>query len=95
MPNFSDNNYVSYLEQANIKERIAHSLTNIERIIGKTPEVIVLNKKTFEEWFDYCEEKGIDPITFAGIEIIIDPDDPCPYSFIATKNEEVTKKLSK
>lgn len=92
MLNYSDTNNTDFPDLS-VKERIAQALSNIEEIIGKTPELVVLNIPTFEQWYDYCEERGLNPMTFGTVEIIIDPESICPYSFIITKNELVEKRL--
>lgn len=80
-------------EEETLVESIKKSITNMERYFGKTPDIIVMNRTCFEEWFTYCEDKGTNPSTFAGIEIVLEQDSPAPYAFIIDKNEAVRKKL--
>ena len=80
-------------EDKEFVEQLKISLSNIEKILGHPPEIIVMNLRGFEQWFEYCQEKGIDPKTFAGIEIVLNKEQVFEWAFIAVKNDLVRKRF--
>lgn len=58
-----------------MEESIYDAIGNLWELIARQtepPNVIVLNRKGFIQWYKYCEENNIDHTHWEGVKIMID-----------------------
>lgn len=79
----------------NVFDELIASIRRMSEILGKSPEVIVLNYDKFGEWFKWCQENDWDFTDIGGIAVAVNKDSPASVAFIGEKNAEYLKRINK
>lgn len=71
----------------NPDEQIELSWNEMKKIVATSgrdegmPTTLIMNGDFFAEWFDYCEEHGLEPMEWEGKQILLDMEAPFPIAW--------------